>query len=154
MWSSYRFWFILLYSGSLWAAFPGPRYLDEIGHLGTPSDRRTSVQLGPAQVISGSDGFVFQGRDDDGKKWQAVLPVFGGIGFTTVWQADFDHNSHTDLLVAAHFPGNGRCLDEVTLSFLLFNSHGQPVPWVVRTRMPSSRKTPAVPAIFTDLNDT
>jgi hypothetical protein len=143
---------ICLCSGSLWAAFPGLRYLDEIGHLGTPGDPRTSVRLGRAEVVSSHDSVLFQGRDDDGKSWRAALPVFGGIGFTTVWQADFDHNSRPDLLIAAHFPGNGRCLDEVTLSFLLFNDRGRPVPWVIQTRMPYTSNFPPVPAIFTDIN--
>ncbi len=149
-----RVWLILfgLCSGSVWAAFPGLRYLDEIGHLETPSDPRTSVQFGRAQVVSTHDGVVFRGRDDYGKSWRAFLPILGGIGFTTVWQADFDHNSRPDLLIAALFPGNGRCLDEITLSFLLFNDHGQPVPWVIQTRMPYGRKFPYVPAILTDSN--
>ena len=76
----------------------------------------------------------------------------GGVGFTTVWQADFDHNSRPDLLIAAYFPTNGRCVDEITLSFLLFNDRGQPVPWVIHTCM-YGRKFPYVPAIFTNHND-
>ena len=62
-------WLILLSlcSGSLWAAFPGLRYLGEIGHLGTPSDPRTSVRFGNVQVVATHDGALFHGRDDDGK---------------------------------------------------------------------------------------
>lgn len=147
-------WLILLSlcSGSLWAAFPGLRYLGEIGHLGTPSDPRTSVRFGNVQVVSTHDGALFHGRDDDGKSWQAVLPIKGGMAFTTVWRADFDHNSRPDLLIAAHSATSGRCLDEVTLSFLLFNDRGQAVPWVIQTRTPDTSRFPPVPAIFTDLN--
>jgi hypothetical protein len=142
---------LCLCSVSLLAAFSGPRYLDEIGHLGPPFDSRTSVQLGRTKVVRVDDSFHFEGRDDDGKSWQAILPVSGGVGFTTVWQADFDYNSRQDLLIAAYFPTNGRCVDEITLSFLLFNERGQPVPWVIHTRM-HGRKFPYVPAIFSNHN--
>lgn len=127
----------------------GLHYLGEVGHLGTPGDQRTSVRFGPTQVISQGNGSArIEGHDDDGKAWNAVLPMEGGIGWTDVWQADFDRNGRPDLLVAAFFPPNGRCIDEITLSFLLFNDHGQPVPWVVRTRMPQNTRFPAIPAIF------
>jgi len=151
---SCRVWLIFacLCSVSLRGAFPGLRYLDEIGHLGTPIDPRTSVQFGRTQVIWTDGGVRFQGRDDDGQKWQAVLPINGGIAFTTVWQADFDHNSRPDLLIAAHSAKSGRCLEEVTLSFLLFNTRGQPVPWVIQSRAPYSRKFSSAPAIFADLS--
>ena len=65
-----------------------------------------------------------------------------------MWSADFDHNSRRDLLIAEYSSKSGRCTDEVRLSFLLFNEHGRPVPWVIQTRAPSFR----TPAIFTDLN--
>src|ERR1700721_1380960 len=93
-------------------AFPELHYLDEIGHLGTPSDPRTAVQLGRTLAVSADDGVHFRGHDDDGSSWEAILPVLGGVGFTTVWQADFDHNSQPHLLIAAYFPTNGRCVDE------------------------------------------
>src|SRR5262245_2778871 len=129
--------FLYLCSSSLWAAFPGLRYLGEIGSLGTELDPRAVVRFGHTLARGTDDGVRFQGTDDDGVKWQAVLPLSGGVGFTTVWQADFDHNSRPDLLIAA-YPGvrSGRCLDEVTLSFLLFNDRGQPVPWVIESRTP------------------
>jgi hypothetical protein len=80
------------------------------------------------------------------------MPIYGGIGYTTVWQADFDGNSRPDLLIAAYFPQDGRCIDSITLSFLLFDLHGQPAPWVIQTRMPSWRRFPSIPAIFTHTN--
>jgi len=131
----------------------GLRYLGEIGHLGTPLDQRSSVRFGPAKIISQSDQSVLiEGQDDGGKAWKVVVPTQGGIGWTTVWQADFDRNGRPDLLLAAFFPPNGRCIDSITLSFLLFNNHGQPVPWVIETRMPESKRFPAIPAIFADWN--
>jgi hypothetical protein len=137
-----------VFSRLVCGAFPGLRYLGEVGHLGTPSDPRTSVRFGRAQAVSVDDGIVFRGRDDDGKKWQAILPVEGGIAFTDVWEADFDHNSRQDLLIAAFPFANGRCTDGVMLSFLMFNDHGRPVPWVIETHALSSH----LPAIFADFN--
>jgi len=147
-------WLILLClcPGSLWAAFPGLRYLDEIGHLGTPEDPRTSVRLGRASAVSTQKGLSLQGRADNGKTWHATLPISQGVGFTNVWQADFDHNLRPDLLIAAHFPGSGRCANEVTLSFLLFNDHGEPVPWVMETYQPDGRTSPDLPALFGEVS--
>jgi len=128
-------------------------YLGEVGHLGSPSDRRTSVRLGHARVVLQGDGYVrFEGQDDHGERWTAILPTEGGIGWTDVWQADFDRNARPDLLVASVFPSSGRCDDEVTLAFLLFNARGQPVPWVTQTSMPKSTRSLAIPAVFHDLN--
>jgi hypothetical protein len=152
---SQRVLFVLfcICSTPLGTAFPDLRYLGNIGDLGMPGNSRTSVQFGRIRVFSTANGFRFRGRDDDGKRWEAALPVAtGAIAHTDVWQADFDRNLRADFLIAAHSATNGRCVDEVTLSFLLFNEHGQPVPWVIRTRAPYSHRSIPVPAIFSDLN--
>jgi hypothetical protein len=116
-----------------------------------PVPRLGMVVLEQSQRVSGN--VRFQGRDDNGKAWQAILPIDGGIGFTTIWQADFDRNSRPDILIAAYFPKNGRCIDEITLSFLLFDLHGRPIPWVIQTRMPTTKRFPLIPAIFSSHND-
>jgi hypothetical protein len=140
-------------STPLEAAFPGLRYLGDIGDLGMPGNSRTFAQLRQIRAVWTGGGVRFRGRDNAGKSWEASLPVAtGAIAHTDVWQADFDRNSRADLLIAAHSASNGRCVDEVTLSFLLFNEHGQPVPWVIRTRAPYSHRSNPVPAIFSDLN--
>jgi len=134
------------------ASAPGLRYIGEVGHLWPPFSSRRSVTLGHVEVTSEADGgLVFAGHDDDRKPWKASVPVGSGIGFTDVWQADFDRNGREDLLIAAYAPQNGRCVDRMILSFLLFNDHGQPVPWVIQSRMPADRREPATPAIFADL---
>jgi hypothetical protein len=144
--------------GCLWALAGYPQtqppqlhYLGEVGHLEPPFSSRRSVTFGRIQVISEADGALrIQGRDDARKFWKATVPVGGGVGFTDVWQADFDRNGRKDLLVAAYFPKNGRCVDGITLSFLLFNNHGEPVPWVIDTHMPAHIGEPDIPALFTD----
>jgi hypothetical protein len=142
-----------VWASPLRAAFPGLRYVDDIGSLGTEFDPRTSISLGRTRVVAAGDGNVrLEGRDDSGKTWQALLPTEGGIGFTTLWTADFDRNSRSDIMVAAYFPSNGRCVDEITLSFLLFDDHGRPVPWVIETRMPASARYPYIPGLFTDMH--
>ncbi len=141
------FW-VCLCSGPLSAAFPGLRYLGDIGDLAVPDDARKSVQFGKIRAIWADDHVRFEGRDDDGKSWRAILDVEGGLGYAAVWQADFDHNSRQDLLIAQYSPKSGRCTLPVTLSFLLFNAHGQPVPWVIQTQAPSLD----LPVIFADLN--
>jgi hypothetical protein len=123
-------------------------YLGEIGHLGTQFDERKSVRFGPVTITTLENGSArFQGQDDYGKRWSAILISEGGVGFTDVWQADFDHNSRADLLVATFFPKNGRCVDEITLQFLLFDDGGKPIPWVINSRMPHSNRFPRIPAI-------
>jgi len=149
----HRLVLFLICSGYIRAASPSLRYLGELGRLVTGGGSRTPVRFGHTEAVSRGDGRVrFQGRDDSGKGWQAALPINGGIGYTTVWQADFDNNSRPDLLIAAYFPKNGRCIDEITLSFLMFDRGGRPVPWVIQTRMPGSQRFPPIPAIFTDMN--
>jgi len=136
------------FSGLLCAAFPGLRYLDDIGDLGIPGEPRTSVQFGRTLAVWADGRIRFRGRDDDGKQWEAVLPVSQGLGRTSVWQADFDHNSRQDLLIASFPPKLGRCTIQVTLSFLLFNDQGRPVPWVIQTYASSFDR----PAILADFN--
>jgi len=149
MFHSFRVLLLLsFFSGLLCAAFPGLHYLDDIGDLGIPGEPRTSVQFGRTQAVWADGRIRFRGHDDDGKQWEAVLPVSQGLGRTSVWQADFDHNSRQDLLIAAFSSKSGRCTDGVTLSFLMFNVHGRPVPWVVQT----STRSFNVPAILADFN--
>lgn len=127
-------------------------YLGEVGHLGTDFDPRPAATYGAIRVAPEEEGGLrVQGRDDSLRPWTAILPAEGGIGFTDLWRADFDGNGRQDLLVAALFPKNGRCVDEITLSFLLFDRQGRPVPWVIDTRMPESKGLPAIPALFADL---
>ena len=88
------------------------RYLGEVGHLGG-LDRRTSVNLGMAQVFAEPEGDLrLEGQDTAGKTWRVWIGPTGGIGGTDVWSADFDRNGRQDLLIAAYFPANGRCVDE------------------------------------------
>jgi hypothetical protein len=127
------------------------RYLGEVGHLWPPFSSLKSITFGSIRVVPNADGELrFIGRDDHQSQWTATVPVGSGVGFTDVWQADFDRNGRQDLLIAAYFPQNGRCVDEITLLFLLFNERGQPVPWVMHTRMLTGRRTPVTPAIFVD----
>lgn len=141
-----------LFAVGLPGATPPLRYLGDI-NLGMPGEPRTSLAFGRAWAVLSKDGHVrFQGHDDRGKFWQAVLPISEGVGFTTVWQADFDHNSRSDLLVASQASQIGHCINEPTLSFLLFDRGGQPVPWVITARTPAYRRFPPEPALFAESN--
>jgi hypothetical protein len=88
-----------LFSGALLGAPPILRYVDEIGHLGTAMDPRTSIKLGRALAVPTATGVDIKGRDDTGTGWTVHLAVTGGISDTNVWQADFDRNSRLDLLI-------------------------------------------------------
>ncbi len=138
------------------APLPGAqalRYLDEIDGVGT-SYFRPSIGLGNARaVVTAYDQVRIEGRDDSGKAWRAVLPISGGLGYTTVWQADFDKNTRSDLLIASEFPKVGRCIDPVTLAFLLFDERGRPIPWLIQTFTPFPRGESMVPAVFSSAGD-
>ena len=133
------------------ARFP-MKYLDDVGSLGSELDRRKSANLGIASVSS-EDGLLrFEGRDRKGDPWLAWVTQTGGVGWTEVWTADFDHNGQRDLLIASHFPGNGRCVRGADLLFLLFDQSGRPVPWHVPTELPNGNKFPYLPALLLDEN--
>lgn len=141
--------------------FQPVRYLGEIGHLKTRDDQRPSASLGSVKVFpgdSGEENFVgrpdsrFEGRDQRGRPWQARISTSGGVGWTDVWEGDFDANGRKDLMIAAHMPGNGRCIDLVDLTFLMFSEGGWPMPWMIETRLPKSGGPGKMPAILRDLN--
>jgi len=94
----------------------------------------------------------FEGRDIAGKPWRLWLRGVGGVGWTDVWMADFDHNGQRDLLIAAHFPGNGRCVRYVDIMILMFDASGRPIPWTAGTNLPNGDKSPYIPAILRDIN--
>lgn len=131
--------------------FRSVQYLGEIGHLGTAVDTRTSVDFGSARVTLTEGESEFSGKDDAGQEWTARFPVIGGVGWTTVWKADFDANGRTDLMIASFFPKNGRCTDGVTVLFLMIDSRGRPNPWEIQTQMPKGAGLSSIPAILTSL---
>jgi hypothetical protein len=133
------------------ARFP-MKFLDEVGHLGSDFDKRKSVEIRTATVFPEEGVLRFEGRDRNGSPWHAWVPQTGGIGWTEVWTADFDRNGQPDLLIASHFPGNGRCESPADLFFLLFDQFGRPVPWHVSTEIPNGTKFPYLPAILLDAN--
>ena len=132
------------------------RYLDEVGHLGGLEwqDQRESADLGIAKVSADLDGMLrIEGKDDAGTPWRVHLPPGLGIPDTDVWSADFDHNGREDLLIAAYQFPNGRCIDVVDLTFLLFDSSGRPVPWHAENHYFSARhRGHFTPAMLLDLN--
>ncbi|HVZ15783.1 MAG TPA: hypothetical protein VG897_01605 [Terriglobales bacterium] len=160
MTSSLRITFALAVAASSFGAGPvtglfrGVQYLDEVGHLGSEFDSRTSVDFKIAKASIVGDGDIeFTGKDDGGRKWSARFRVAGGVGWTTVWKADFDRNGRSDLMIGSYFPRNGRCIPAVTISFLMFDAHGMPNPWSVQTDIPGHADVfPQVPALLTDLN--
>ena len=128
------------------------RHLDEVGHLGTEFDSRKSANVGLARVFSDGNGLRFEGRDHGRKPWRVWVENFGGLGFTDVWTADFDHNGQPDLLIAPFFPKNGRCVNSLDIVILLFDGDGRPVPWTIHTEMPHGSGHPYRPVFITDLN--
>jgi hypothetical protein len=122
--------------------FSDMRYLAEIGHLDPFFGSPTSLKLAAARVTNTSKGVLLEGRNQQGRAWRALLDVAGGVGQTVLWEADFDRNGRKDLMIAAYFPPNGRCLDPIDVCFLMFDSLGLPVPWAIRTRMPVWCKVP------------
>lgn len=131
------------------------RFLDDVGNLGNPysRDKRSSADLaGLARVTRQDDILLFEGRDLAGKPWRLFTSGDGGVGWTEVWTADFDHNGRSDLLIGSHFPGNGRCVDGGDVLILLFEADGRPVPWMSSTMVPEGNKFPVRPAIVLDAN--
>jgi len=128
-------------------------YLDEVGHL-DGLDKRKFADLGFVRVFPEPDGMLrIEGEDDAGKPWRVRMPPGPGITDTDVWSADFDHNGRKDLLVAAYQFPNGRCIDLVDLTFLVFDTQGRPVPWRMPNHYLSQRRGDHfVPAILLNAN--
>lgn len=129
------------------------RYLADIGSLGISErgDKRKFVDLGVARAYpDGEDVVRLEGRDREGKPWRVWTPQIGGLGWTEVWSADFDANGQQDLLIGAHFPGNGSCVNDADLVVLLFGADGRPIPWRVSTQIPAGGEFPFIPAIILD----
>src|ERR1700722_6244799 len=87
-------------------SFKKLRYLGDIGYLGTDLDPRKSVNLGAATVYAADEDSRFEGIDNFGRRWTAMIPTQAGIGFTDVWSGDFDGNGHPDLMIARLLPRN------------------------------------------------
>jgi hypothetical protein len=141
--------------------FQPVRYLGEIGHLKTKDDHRPLADFGSLKVFPGDTGeanFIgrsdsrLEGRDQRGRPWRAIISTSGGVGWTDVWEGDFDANGRKDLMIAAHMPGNGRCTNLVDLTFLLFDTNGWPLPWSIETYLPKSGGPGKIPAILRDVN--
>jgi hypothetical protein len=125
----------------------GLRFLGEVGHVGPPFDQRTFANVGLAKVSPG-DAFPVTGVDDAGKRWRADVPVWDGIGWTDAWSGDFDGNGRLDLMLANYVPRSGRCVDIQTITFLMFDDRGRPVPWTIHTAIPEGGGQGKNPAIF------
>ncbi|HET8550443.1 MAG TPA: hypothetical protein VFL57_20675, partial [Bryobacteraceae bacterium] len=106
---------------------------------------------GEANFIGRPDS-RFEGRDHRGRPWRAMISTSGGVGWTDVWEGDFDANGRKDLMIAAHMPGNGRCIDLVDLAFLMFDGDGWPMPWMIETYLPKNGGPGKMPAILRDVN--
>jgi hypothetical protein len=132
-------------------------FLKEIGHL---EDKKTVIDLGIVRVQLVEPGIVrLQGVDKGGKPWRVFHGATGGIGWTTVWTADFDADGQRDLLIANLFPGVGSCVNGTQLLVLLFDSNGRPMPWTLGTYLPERRSDgsesssfPYVPVVLVDAN--
>ncbi len=109
--------------------------IDEVGHLDSIDDERKSADLGFARVYpDGSEVLRIEGFDNEGLPWRMWMPRVSEVGASTrVFRADFDGNGRMDLLFSALWMGNGRCIQGGTVTTLLFEVNGRPVPWRIQT---------------------
>lgn len=78
------------------------------------------------QPVDGS--LVVSGADRNGFTWHVTFP--NEPGGCSAWKADLDHNGRTDLIVATFDPNSGG--KDVTLTILMIDDQGRPVPWQSR----------------------
>ncbi|MBS1833885.1 MAG: VCBS repeat-containing protein [Acidobacteria bacterium] len=125
------------------------RFLGEIGHL-EPGQRLTLTR----RITATGTGALIEGRDRKGKPWKVSPTTAGGIGWTSVWTADFDGDGQQDLLIEALFPGNGVCVSGASILLLIFDGNGRPVPSFFETALPRTPgdEFPFWPVHVTDLN--
>lgn len=100
------------------------RYLGELGHLAA------GERIGPAAGVA--EGVVRLA----GPGWRYTRGVTGGIGWTTLYTADFDADGQADFLLADHFPGVGRCVNAASVTVVLFDRTGRPLLRELETYLP------------------
>ena len=124
----------------------------KVGALDSDYDKRKSADFGFARVFSEEGNLRFEGKDHSGKPWRVWVPRSGGIGATDVFTADFDHDGQQDLLIRSLNLTVGRCIDRGTITVVLFDEIGRPVPWTMTTQVPDWNATPLLGAIVLDAN--
>jgi hypothetical protein len=123
----------------------------KVGALDSDYDQRKSADFGFARIVSEEDNLRFEGKDHAGKPWRIWMPK-AGIGGVDVWTADFDHDGQQDLLIRSLDLKVGRCLDVGTITIVLFDAIGRPVPWTMTTQVPYWNAVPLRGAIVLDAN--
>lgn len=126
--------------------------ITEIGLIGTEFDERPSASLGSATAFpDGVEGLRIEGFDDNQKPWRLFLPRSGvPISRMHVYRADLDANRRADLLFSDVVIGNGRCVADGSVTTLMFDEVGRPVPW--RMDNQALVEDGRVPVLMADLN--
>ena len=135
------------------AQIPYPlKEIAEIGLIGTEFDERPSAGLGSATAFpDGAESLRIEGFDDNQKPWRLFVPRTGvPISRMHVFQADLDANGRTDLVFSYVLIGNGRCVGSGSVTTLMFDVAGQPVPW--RMDNHALIEDGGVPVLLVDLN--
>jgi hypothetical protein len=79
----------------------------------------------------------------NGHRWNFHQPVNQKKpGWTSLWTADFDADGQRDLLIASTKPEGGVCPQMVTITIVLFDGAGRPVPHVLETLLPGAMAFP------------
>jgi|SRR5579871_265301 len=123
----------------------------KVGALDTDYDKRKSADFGFAHVFSDEDNLRVEGPDHAGKLWRIWIPK-AGIGGVDVWTADLDHDGQQDLLIRSLSSKVGRCVNEGTITVVLFDDSGRPVPWIMTAQVPDWNKAPVRGAFVLDAN--
>ncbi|MCP5110022.1 MAG: hypothetical protein GY953_04230, partial [bacterium] len=129
--------------------------IDRIGHLGDDYGPRKFADLEFARAYGEEDDTLrIEGRDAAGQPWSLRLPRVGGVaGETRVFRADLDGNGRPDLLFSAMSFGNGRCIEGGSVTTLLFEDNGRPIPWRADTHGLTNDETIPVTLVDLDADD-
>ena len=130
-----RYWLALGFGWAAWAGTEAPTGIDlsKLAHPALTKMRSGALRLGERALFDGITATAsamettLRGKGKSGRAWTVHLC---DICFDEVWRADLDGNDTADYIIFGRGPGgNGRTAPSFSLSFLLMDKEGMPVPF-------------------------
>ncbi len=118
--------------------------LERLGKFWQSEESRPPADFSDLRFRSDEGGLRVEGVDDAGTPWKIWLPSPAWVEAPVAYRADLDANGRQDLLFVSNHNGNGTCVEGGTITALMMNSTGNPVPWQTSSEGQDSEYRPEV----------